>query len=127
MKKSCDFKGLSTEFKTDFCIKTAGKQSVKGASNNYFASRFSEFFIDDESFCCTIGIMQENLKKYMKNSVNPTGTNEINNLTSLKFFSIATAIQKNLCLASCSSHLFLERKELLEVPFSHFKNGTDEF
>ena len=27
------------------------------------------------------------------------GTNEINNLTVLKFFSIATAIQKNLCLA----------------------------
>ena len=53
----------------------------------------------------------------MKNSGNPMGTNEINNVTSLKFFSIATAIQKNLCLASCSSHLFLERKELLEVPF----------
>ena len=46
------------------------------------------------------------------------GTNVINNLTALKFFSIATAIQKNLCLASCSSHLFLERKELLEVPLN---------
>ncbi|MCD6367296.1 MAG: hypothetical protein J7L46_07145 [Bacteroidales bacterium] len=47
---------------------------------------------------------------------NPVGTNVINNLTSLKFFSITTAIQKNLCLASYSSHLFLERKELSEVP-----------
>ncbi len=53
----------------------------------------------------------------MKNSGNPMGTNVINNLTALKFFSRATAIQKNLCLASCSSHLFLERKELSEVPF----------
>ncbi len=44
------------------------------------------------------------------------GTNVTNNLTALKFFAIATAIQKNLCLASCLSHLFLERKELLEVP-----------
>ncbi len=52
----------------------------------------------------------------MKNSGNPMGTNEINNLTALKFLSIATAIQKNLCLVSCLSHLFLERKELLEVP-----------
>ncbi len=56
------------------------------------------------------------MKKYMENSVNPIGTNVINNLTSLKFFSIATAIQKNLCLASYSSHLFLERKALLKLP-----------
>ncbi len=55
----------------------------------------------------------------MKNSGNPTGTNEINNLTSLKFLSIATAIKKNLCLASCSFHLFLGRKELIEVPLSY--------
>ncbi len=54
----------------------------------------------------------------MKNSVNLTGTYVINNLAALKFFSIATAIQKNLCLASCSSHLFFERKELLEVPLN---------
>ncbi len=40
----------------------------------------------------------------------------INNLTALKFFLIATA-QKNLCLASYSFYLFLERKELIEVPF----------
>jgi len=52
----------------------------------------------------------------MKNSENPTGTNIIDNLTALKFVSIAKAIQKNLCLASCSLYLFLERKELLEVP-----------
>ncbi len=58
------------------------------------------------------------MKKYMENYGNPVGTNVINNLTSLKFFSITTAIQKNLCLASYSSHLFLERKELLEVPFN---------
>jgi len=49
----------------------------------------------------TIGIIRGNLKKYMKNSENPMGTNIINNLTALKFVSIATAIQKNLCLASC--------------------------
>ncbi len=52
----------------------------------------------------------------MENSSNPTGTNDINNLTSLKFFSIAMAIQKNLCLAFHSYHLFLKRKELLELP-----------
>ncbi len=56
----------------------------------------------------------------MKNSGNPMGTNVINNLTVLKVFSIATAIQKNLCLASCSSHLFPERKELLEVPSNYY-------
>ena len=44
----------------------------KGTSNNYFASRFSEFFIDDENFCLT----------------------------------------------SYSLYLFLEQKELLEVPLS---------
>ena len=54
----------------------------------------------------------------MEDSGNPTGTNDINNLTSLKFFSIATAIQKNLCLAFHSYHLFLERKELLELPLN---------
>jgi len=59
---------------------------LKGTSNNYFASRFSEFFIDDENFRCTIGIMQKNLKKYMKNSENLSGTNIINNLTSSKYF-----------------------------------------
>ena len=64
--------------------------------------------------------MQENLKKYMKTVGNPTGTNEINNLTSLKYFLIAMAIKKYLCLISCSSHLFLERKELLEVPFNKY-------
>ncbi len=53
----------------------------------------------------------------MKGSGNLMGTNETNNLTALIFYSLATAIQKNLCLASCSSHLFPERKELLEVPF----------
>jgi len=52
----------------------------------------------------------------MKNAENPMGTNTINNLTALKFVSIAKAIQKNLCLASCSLYLFLERKELIEVP-----------
>jgi len=53
----------------------------------------------------------------MKNPENPTGTNIMDNLTALKFVSIATAIQKNLRLASCSLYLFLERKELLEAPF----------
>jgi len=33
---------------------------LKGTSNNYFASKFSEFFIDNENFCSTIGIMQKN-------------------------------------------------------------------
>ncbi|RLD45510.1 MAG: hypothetical protein DRI89_00770 [Bacteroidetes bacterium] len=61
--------------------------------------------------------MRGNLKKYMKNAENLTGTNIINNLTALKFVSIATVIQTNLCLASCSLYLFLERKELIEVPF----------
>ncbi len=54
----------------------------------------------------------------MENSENLTGANIINNLTALKFFSIATAIQKNLCLASCSFYLFLERKELIEIPLN---------
>ena len=54
----------------------------------------------------------------MGNSENLTGTKIINNLTALKFLSIAMAIQKNLCLASCSLSLFLERNELLEVPLS---------
>ncbi len=54
----------------------------------------------------------------MGNSENPSGINRINNLTALKFFLIATAIQKNLCLAYYSFYLFLERKELIEVPFS---------
>ncbi len=62
----------------------------------------------------------------MKNSGNLTGTNEINNLTSLKFLSIATAIQKNLCLASCSFHLFLGRKELIEVPLSYYTDNLIE-
>ncbi len=53
----------------------------------------------------------------MGNSENPMGTNIINNLTALKFFSIAMAIQKNLCLASYSLYLFFERKEFIEVPF----------
>lgn len=60
--------------------------------------------------------MQVSLKKHIENSESPSGTNIINNLTALKFFSIATAIQKNFCLASCSYYLFLERKELKEVP-----------
>jgi hypothetical protein len=47
---------------------------------------FQNFFIDNENFCSTIGIMQKNLKQYMRNSENPTGTNIINNLTALKFF-----------------------------------------
>ncbi len=34
-------------------------KSFKGTSNNYFASKFSEFFIDNENFCSTIGIMQK--------------------------------------------------------------------
>ncbi len=60
--------------------------------------------------------MQENLKKYMGNSENPKGTNIINNLTSTKYFLIAMAIKKYLCLASYSLYLFLERNELIEVP-----------
>ena len=58
----------------------------KGISNNSFASKFSEFFIDNENFCSTIEIMQKNLKQYMRNSENPSGTNIMNNLTVLKFF-----------------------------------------
>jgi len=54
--------------------------NIKGTSNNYFTSRFSEFFIDDENLWSTIEIMWENLKKYMENSKNPIGTNIINNL-----------------------------------------------
>ncbi|MEA3496035.1 MAG: hypothetical protein U9R42_08370 [Bacteroidota bacterium] len=52
----------------------------------------------------------------MKNSENPLGTKIINNLTALKFFSIATAIQKNLCLASYSLSLFLKRNVFKEPP-----------
>jgi len=59
--------------------------------------------------------MQENLKKYMGNSENPKGTNIINNLTSTKYFLIAMAIKKYLCLASYSLYLFLERNELIEI------------
>ena len=62
--------------------------------------------------------MQENLKKYMGNSENPKGTNIINNLTSTKYFLIAMAIKKYLCLASYSLYLFLERNELIEVPLN---------
>ncbi len=68
--------------------------SIKGTSINSFASRFSEFFIVDSSFCSTIGIMQENSKKDMGNSENPTGTKIMDNLTSSKYFKIATAIEK---------------------------------
>ncbi|MEA3496213.1 MAG: hypothetical protein U9R42_09285 [Bacteroidota bacterium] len=53
----------------------------------------------------------------MKNSENPLGTKIINNLTALKFFSIANAIQKNLCLASYSLSLFLKRNVFIEPPF----------
>ncbi|MEA3497088.1 MAG: hypothetical protein U9R42_13760 [Bacteroidota bacterium] len=59
------------------------------------------------------------MKKYIKNSENPLGTKIINNLTALKFFSIATAIQKNLCLASYSLSLFLKRNVFKEPPLSH--------
>jgi hypothetical protein len=52
----------------------------------------------------------------MGNSDNPKGTRIINNLTSPKYFRIATAIQKYLWLASYSLSLFLERKEFLKVP-----------
>jgi len=45
------------------------------------------------------------LKKYMKNAENPVGTNIKDNLTSLKFLSIALAIHKNLCLASYTKPL----------------------
>ncbi len=65
--------------------------------------------------------MQENLKKYMGNSENPKGTNIINNLTSTKYFLIAMAIKKYLCLASYSLYLFLERNELIEVPLNCFE------
>jgi len=54
----------------------------------------------------------------MKTPENPMGTNIITNLAALKFVSIATAIQKNLHLASCSLYLFLERKELIEAPIT---------
>ncbi len=64
--------------------------------------------------------MQKNLNKYMGNSENPKGTNIINNLTSTKYFLIAMAIKKYLCLASYSLYLFLERNELIEVPLSIF-------
>jgi len=53
----------------------------------------------------------------MKNAENPVGTNITDNLTSLKFLSIALAIHKNLCLASYLLYLFLERKEFLDPPF----------
>ena len=56
----------------------------------------------------------------MKNAENPVGTNITDNLTSLKFLSIALAIQKNLCLTSYLLYLFLERKEFLEPPLSDF-------
>ncbi|MEA3494511.1 MAG: hypothetical protein U9R42_00565 [Bacteroidota bacterium] len=52
----------------------------------------------------------------MKNSENPLGTKIINNLTALKIFSIATAIQKILCLASYSLSLFLKRNVFIEPP-----------
>ncbi|MEA3496965.1 MAG: hypothetical protein U9R42_13145 [Bacteroidota bacterium] len=52
----------------------------------------------------------------MKNSENPLGAKIINNLTALKIFSIATAIQKILCLASYSLSLFLKRNVFIELP-----------
>jgi len=64
------------------------------------------------------------MQKYMVNSVNPIGTNIINNPAALKYFYIAT-IKKYLCsyniseqgkLASCSLYLFLAKQELIEVP-----------
>ncbi len=55
----------------------------------------------------------------MGNSENPKGTNIINNLTSTKYFLIAMAIKKYLCLASYSLYLFLERNELIEVPLKY--------
>ena len=60
--------------------------------------------------------------KYMENSDNPSGTRIINNLTSPKYFLIASAIEKHLWLAYYSLSLFLERKELIEVPFIISKN-----
>ena len=33
------------------------------------------------------------------------------------------AIQKNLCFASCSFYLFIERMELIEVPLYYFCLG----
>ena len=52
----------------------------------------------------------------MVNSENPLGTNIIDNMTSPKYFQIATAIKKYWWLAYHPFYLFLERNELLEVP-----------
>ena len=62
--------------------------------------------------------MQVNLKKNLGNSENPLGINIIDNLTSPKYFQIATAIKKYWWLASYPFYLFLERNELLEVPYT---------
>ncbi|MEA3495925.1 MAG: hypothetical protein U9R42_07815 [Bacteroidota bacterium] len=62
----------------------------------------------------------------MKNSENPLGTKIINNLTALKFCSIATVIQKNLCLASYSLSLFLKRNAFIEPPISVFTTITNK-
>lgn len=51
----------------------------------------------------------------MKHAATTRGTNVTSNLSSLKFVSIATAIQKSLCLASYPIYLFPERKKLTEV------------
>jgi len=56
------------------------------------------------------------------------GINITNNLAALKYFYIATAIKKYLCLASfgrqrlavgdaCSLYLFLAKKQLIEVAY----------
>jgi hypothetical protein len=46
----------------------------------------------------------------MENSGNPMRINITNNPAALKYFYIATAIKKYLCLAFCSLYLFLAKK-----------------
>ena len=62
----------------------------------------------------TIEIIRINLKQDVKNYINPLGAKISNNLTSLYFFSIATAIQKKICLASQYLPLLFERNEFIE-------------
>ena len=61
----------------------------------------------------------------METSENPVGAKIINNLTTLKYFQIATAIRKYLCLAACLLFLLFERNELIEMPLrtSHIQHS----
>ena len=60
----------------------------------------------------TIELIRINLKQDVKNYINPLGAKISNNLTSLYFFSIATAIQKKYALHLITYLYFLKEMNL---------------